>query len=747
MCYEFNHYMINGPNGSEKVGDALYDSKLFCNQNYGWTSYHEYWNMFDFNLYGDPSLTREGTVKPPKVVSILPAMNALNVAKGTNISATFDENMNASTLNSSTVVVYSSDSGPHSGTISYNSGTKTVTFDPTTDFHDGEMVTVILSTGIKSSRLASLGGYVWSFTVVVTTPTAGTFGSPSNYTTGTNTNPYCITDGDLDKDGDVDLATANYIGQNVSVLSNNGDGTFPSPTNYNAGDMLHSICDGDFNGDGFDDLAVTNNALDSVAVMLNDGTGGFLSTTRYAVGDGPWAVSCSDVNGDGIIDLLSANLNSSNISVLLGNGDGTFASPANYNAGGFPYGVCPIDINNDGAIDLAIPLGYGYNYVSVLLNTGLGQFGSPTLYPAGAWPFAICGADFNGDGYSDIAIGNYSSDSVSVLLNDGSGAPLAQTNYYVGTGPYSVCSGDLDGDGDVDLAAGLYGLSKAAVLLNNGDGTFASATTYSVAGGPYSIQTADLNGNGAMDLSLANYGQSNVAILLNVVADVTPPAAITDLTATDSSSSSITLKWTAPGDDGNTGTASSYDIRYSTSSVGTDTASWWTSADTVLNEPSPSSAGSQDSCVVTGLVSNTTYYFVMKAADEVPNWSGFSNVAMAYTSVGVDEVTDRLGIPKSFALSQNYPNPFNPTTLIRYAIPAVSGAVPSTGQQSAFSLKIYNIGGQLVRTLVNREQAPGYYSVSWEGRDGLGKEVSSGIYFYRLQAGSYTEIKKMVLLK
>jgi len=96
-------------------------------------------------------------------------------------------------------------------------------------------------------------------------------------------------------------------------------------------------------------------------------------------------------------------------------------------------------------------------------------------------------------------------------------------------------------------------------------------------------------------------------------------------------------------------------------------------------------------------------------------------------------------LPAEFALSQNYPNPFNATTAISYQLSGVS--------PHRTTLKVYNIAGQEVRTLVDEEQASGYYSVSWDGRDGLSKEVSSGIYFYRLQAGSYTETKKMVLLK
>jgi hypothetical protein len=60
MCYEFNRHMISGPSGPEKIGDALYDGKFYSNYNYGWDHYYEYKNMFDYNLYGDPSLAREG---------------------------------------------------------------------------------------------------------------------------------------------------------------------------------------------------------------------------------------------------------------------------------------------------------------------------------------------------------------------------------------------------------------------------------------------------------------------------------------------------------------------------------------------------------------------------------------------------------------------------------------------------------------------------------------------------------------
>jgi len=105
--------------------------------------------------------------------------------------------------------------------------------------------------------------------------------------------------------------------------------------------------------------------------------------------------------------------------------------------------------------------------------------------------------------------------------------------------------------------------------------------------------------------------------------DTTPPSAITDLAISNPTPDSITLTWTAPGDDGDVGTASEYDIRYSTEIINEEN---WDSATQVVGEPAPGPAGTQEIFTVTGLSTDTTYYFAMETADEVPNWSGLSNV-------------------------------------------------------------------------------------------------------------------------
>jgi hypothetical protein len=92
-------------------------------------------------------------------------------------------------------------------------------------------------------------------------------------------------------------------------------------------------------------------------------------------------------------------------------------------------------------------------------------------------------------------------------------------------------------------------------------------------------------------------------------------------------------------------------------------------------------------------------------------------------------------IPGQFSLSQNYPNPFNPTTKIRFSIPVGESRGRST-------LKVYNALGGEIQTLVNEQLSPGIYQVDWNA-----SRFSSGIYFYKLISGNFTETKKMVLMK
>jgi chitodextrinase len=127
-----------------------------------------------------------------------------------------------------------------------------------------------------------------------------------------------------------------------------------------------------------------------------------------------------------------------------------------------------------------------------------------------------------------------------------------------------------------------------------------------------------------------------------VIPDTTPPSAITTLTAGNASSTAVQLSWTSTGDDGNVGSASSYDVRYSTSPITTDVA--FNAATQASGEPNPLFAGNQQSFFVSGLTPATTYYFAMKVADEANNISPLSN--------SVSKATGPVGTASSITIDQ-----------------------------------------------------------------------------------------------
>jgi hypothetical protein len=102
--------------------------------------------------------------------------------------------------------------------------------------------------------------------------------------------------------------------------------------------------------------------------------------------------------------------------------------------------------------------------------------------------------------------------------------------------------------------------------------------------------------------------------------------------------------------------------------------------------------------------------------------------------IGIQQISSE--IPETFTLHQNFPNPFNPITKIRFAV------TNHTNKGEIISLKVYDILGRLVSTLVNQDLNPGIYETEWNA-----SEVSSGIYFYSLSAGNFKQTRKMVLIK
>ncbi len=138
-------------------------------------------------------------------------------------------------------------------------------------------------------------------------------------------------------------------------------------------------------------------------------------------------------------------------------------------------------------------------------------------------------------------------------------------------------------------------------------------------------------------------------------------------------------------------------------------------------------------------LSSGTYYWRVQSKNDGNSYSNYSPVGKFSIDAvtGIDDNKNKNIIPSAFELSQNYPNPFNPSTIIRFALP----------KSSFVTLKIYNILGQEVKTLVNENRNAGTYSVQWNGDDNFGIQAASGAYIYRIISGENVVTKKMILLR
>ena len=129
-------------------------------------------------------------------------------------------------------------------------------------------------------------------------------------------------------------------------------------------------------------------------------------------------------------------------------------------------------------------------------------------------------------------------------------------------------------------------------------------------------------------------------------------------------------------------------------------------------------------------VYNRTEREGMRHIRTAPSFDSYTVALSGVASAGQD-------MPTEFSLDQNYPNPFNPTTEIPLALPTAARV----------SLRVYNVLGQEVRTLVDGQMDAGFHTVTWDGRSSSGGSVSSGVYFYRVETEGFTETKKMLMLK
>ncbi len=515
--------MANLSNGYRKVvrlGNTNHDTSwtiknLDTTQTYYWSV-----QAIDNSFAGSQfSAEQSFTFLPsPKVNSVSPSQNSLSISKSANISATFNVAMNTVTLNTSNILVHGSQSGKHAGTITL-SGDTAFTFDPTTGFKAGEIVNVTLTKNITSASGDSLtNGWHWSFTIQNSVST-GTFTSSVEYATGFN--PTSVFVSDVDSDGDCDIVTSNLLTSTISVLKNNGDGTFTTKVDYatgNFGNNFFSVTVDDIDGDGDGDAVTANTNASSISVLMNNGIGTFATNVDYTTGGGPISVIIKDLDGDGDRDIVTENYASHTISVLKNNGDGTFALKVDYATGMTPRSAFLYDLDGDGDHDV-LTANLQSESISVLKNNGDGTFATKVDYIMGNFgssniSLTVSDVDEDGDGDMVTANGGNGSNTISILQNNGDGMFAPKVDYTAGTNPRSAFVSDIDGDGDGDVC--VSNSNSISILKNNGDGSFTTNVEYAAGSNSLDVYVSDLDGDGDGDIVTANMSSNTISVLKNI---------------------------------------------------------------------------------------------------------------------------------------------------------------------------------------------------------------------------------------
>jgi hypothetical protein len=277
------------------------------------------------------------------------------------------------------------------------------------------------------------------------------FGTPAFVTTGTG--PSAVVVGDFDRDGKLDIATANQSANGISILLGTGDGGFDPPASLSSAASAADIVAGDLDRDGWLDLVVASGSAAQV-VVHRGAVGGFGGGTPFPVLAVPSRVALADFDRDGMLDLVVVSTASHRILVFGGLGNLSFATT-------------PV-------ADLSLA-------------------GSPG-------PQAAVPGDFTGDGWLDLAVAEYNTGGVDLFVGNDTGTLTAGPSTTLGTGPRDLFAGDVDRDGKLDLVVAQATTSDVLVLLGQGDGTFQQATPVDVGAAPARVALGDLDRDGAGDL-------------------------------------------------------------------------------------------------------------------------------------------------------------------------------------------------------------------------------------------------------
>ncbi|HLA68581.1 MAG TPA: FG-GAP-like repeat-containing protein, partial [Bacteroidota bacterium] len=364
------------------------------------------------------------------------------------------------------------------------------------------------------------------------------FATRVDFSTSPGASPRGIVVADIDGDGRPDIVVSNPssgtigIYRNISSVGGIQSNSLAARVEYSLGSTPTGIASGDLDGDGDLDLAVTDTSGAKVYVWQNASVPGTIDTasvSSYSVGTKPFGVAIADLDGDGKPDVVTANKGGNNVSILRNTSSGgsvSFAGPTNVSTGGSsaPVDLAIADVDNNGIFEPdIITANSGNNTVTVLQNIGSMSFSVVQVTASASAGVAV--ADYDGDGLLDVATANSGATKISVLRNSstfgGSITFDTKTDFEAGGNPYDVLAANIEGDGKPDLVATLSALDSIVVFRNTATsgsitaGSFASMVLLAAPTGQAGIAAADVDNDGKPDLAAANPSADGFSVFRN----------------------------------------------------------------------------------------------------------------------------------------------------------------------------------------------------------------------------------------
>ncbi len=551
---------------------------------------------------------------------------------------------------------------------------------------------------------------------------------------------------DYDNDGKLDLFVSRgpSTGATPYLYHNEGNGVF---TKITIGPLVTSSMKadgsswGDYNNDGLPDVCIVTWYNQNDFLYMNNGGNNFLfqGVNPISINAG-YSETCSwgDYNNDGLLDLFvtnSAGTNHTNFLYKnLGSGNfqkqdtGAVVSEINMPSRGVNW----VDIDKDGDLDLFICNEGGQTNL-LYRNNGDGSFtkitNTPLTQTGGNWWSASWG-DYDNDGNLDVFISNSNGQKNALYKNNGNWnfTEITSDTIVNEAGNNAITGwGDFDNDGDLDMFvtqayySGTTGLNNKLyknMKMETGTATFQRIDAGEVTnnnGWTYGFAWGDYDRDGDLDIFCANTLNEN------------------ELNALYRNNNNNGNKWVEFKCEGVTTNRSAIGSKIKLKATINGQSVWQ------MREIDGQSGYCTQTLEQHFGLGNATVIDSIKIEWQSGNTSVFTNVAVNKFYRAIEGQSSLVGVsnnttsqPNEYKLNQNYPNPFNPATKISFTLPKKDFA----------SIKVFDLVGKEVSSLLNEERPAGYYEVSFDG-----SKLASGVYFYKLETSNYTETKNMVLLK